>query len=574
MEAARESMAALLDAGLFGPAQTLGCFLVSSAGAGNDAGMSMKVESLVQHGDALYGEKEFRRALNAYKQAMQYSRSIPRQATSNTRSSVSATGRSPSPNSSNLLSFNENEVKFKIALCHSALCEHREALHEMEGIPSKVRTLKMNMMLGKLYRISRNSRTAAVCYKECLRQCPYVFEAITALAEMGLSAKEFSLLFPQAPNRGGKVPGDFVDAQRWWSYVEAQCCIASHDYKGGLDIYLELMQRFPNNVHILLEIAKVEAIIGRNDEVIMNFEKARLIDPNIMTYMDEYAILLKSKSDYIKLNKLVHDMLHIDPARPETCVALAAMWERKDERKALTYAEKSLRVDDRHITGYIMKGNLHLSLNRPDLAVTDFRGAQELRADLRSYQGLVRAYLALSKCKEALFTAREAMKVLHQSAKALKLVGDVHAISSSGREKTSVQDQQQIIQQRILLRQARKFYESAIRLEPGFLGAALALADLHVVEGRNKEAVMLLEKYLRQWADDSLHIKLAQVHAATNMLSDALSHYQSALRINPQNEAAKNGLERLEKQMKGVDPDAPEEEEENEDDIDDRDEFI
>lgn len=26
---------------------------------------------------------------------------------------------------------------------------------------------------------------------------------------------------------------------------------------GGLDIYLELMQRFPNNVHILLEIAKV-----------------------------------------------------------------------------------------------------------------------------------------------------------------------------------------------------------------------------------------------------------------------------------------------------------------------------
>ncbi|TKW24223.1 hypothetical protein SEVIR_3G038700v4 [Setaria viridis] len=537
MEAARESMAVLLDAGLFASAQTLGCFLVSSAGLSNDAGMSMKVESLVLHGDALYGEKEFRRALNAYKQAMQYSRSIPRQATSSIRSSVSATGRSPSPNSSNLLSFNENEVKFKIALCHSALCEHREALQEMEGIPSKVRTLKMNLMLGKLYRISRNSRSAVVCYKECLRQCPYIFEAITALAEMGLSAKEFSLLFSQAPNRGGKLPSDSVDAQRWWNrYVEAQCCIASHDYKGGLDIYLELMQRFPNNVHILLEIAKVEAIIGRNDQAIMNFEKARLIDPNIMTYMDEYAILLKTKSDYIKLNKLVHDMLHIDPARPETCVALAAMWERKDERKALTYAEK---------------GNLHLSLNRPDLAVTDFRGAQELRADLRSYQGLVRAYLALAKCKDALFTAREAMKVMHQSAKALKLVGDVHAISSSGREK------------------ARKFYESAIRLEPGFLGAALALADLHVAEGRNREAVMLLEKYLRQWADDSLHIKLAQVFAATNMLSDALSHYQSALRINPQNEAAKKGLERLEKQMKGVDPDAPEEDEDNEaDDID------
>ena len=78
--------------------------------------------------------------------------------------------------------------------------------------------------------------------------------------------------------------------------------------------------------------------------------------------------------------------------------------------------------------------------------------------------------------------------------------------------------------------QARKFYESAIRLEPGFLGAALALADLHVAEGRNREAVTLLERYVRQWADDSVNIKLAQVYAATNMLNDALFHYQCALR--------------------------------------------
>jgi anaphase-promoting complex subunit 7 len=62
---------------------------------------------------------------------MQYSKNIPRQATSNTRSSVTATGRSPSPNSSSLAPLNENEVKFKIALCYSALREHREALQEV-----------------------------------------------------------------------------------------------------------------------------------------------------------------------------------------------------------------------------------------------------------------------------------------------------------------------------------------------------------------------------------------------------------------------------------------------------------
>lgn len=56
--------------------------------------------------------------------------------------------------------------------------------------------------------------------------------------------------------------------------------------------------------------------------------------------MDEYAMLLKLKSDYSKLNKLVHDLLNIDPARPEVFVALSVLWERKDEKKALSYAEQ------------------------------------------------------------------------------------------------------------------------------------------------------------------------------------------------------------------------------------------
>ncbi|KAF3662346.1 Anaphase-promoting complex subunit 7 [Capsicum annuum] len=296
---------------------------------------------------------------------------------------------------------------------------------------------------------------------------------------------------------------------------------------------------------------EVEAIIGKTEEAITNFEKVRSIDPYVITYMDEYAMLLKLKSDYSKLNKLVHDLLNIDPTRPEIFVALSVLWERKDERGALSYSEKSIRIDERHIPGYIMKGNLFLSMNRPEAAVVAFRGAQELRPDLRSYQGLVRSYLAISKIKEALHAAREAMKAMPQSAKALKLVGDVHASNTTGREK------------------AKKFYESALRLEPGYLGAALALAELHVIEGRNGDAVSLLERYLKDWADDSLHVKLAQVFAATNMLQDALSHYQAALRINPQNEAAKKGLERLEKQLKGVDPDAPEEDEDN--DVEDAD---
>ncbi|KAB1214037.1 Anaphase-promoting complex subunit 7 [Morella rubra] len=704
MDVPKDQIAILLDHGLYSSAQMLGYFLVSSPAANAETSPHLKAESLVLLGDALFREREYRRAIHTYKQALQYYKIIPKQ--------ISATSRSSLPSNSlwmwNLITYTS----------------------QMEGIPGKARNLQMHLLMGKLYRNSRHIRPAIACYKECLRHCPFILEAITALAELGATVKDIISLFPQTPNRSGRASFDHFDSSRWlqglwklkiherlklflwkiasnivptkvrivdqcgfiledqvlcrlchsapetthhlflqcdfsqiiwrmspwpmdilqlgdmsmedwiklifnpllcgvpvdechyfqlfasnaldliwfnrnlaahrklckdplalaeqvvwvsrqhweaWKvkqkelplqlpafmqgllfsffkrevndcpyvqrYVEAQCCIASNDYKGGLELFADLLLRFPCNIHLLLEIAK-----------------ARVIDPYVVTYMDEYAMLLKIKSDYSKLNKLAHDLLNIDPTRPEVFVTLSVLWERKDERGALSYADKSIRIDERHIPGYIMKssegflssfqGNLLLTAKRAEAAVIAFRGAQELRPDIRSYQGLVHSYLALSKTKEALYAAREAMKAMPQSAKALKLVGDVHASSSSGREK------------------AKKFYESALRLEPGYLGAALALAELHVIEGRNGDAVSLLERYLKDWADDSLHVKLAQVFAATNMLQDALSHYQAALRINPQNEAAKKGLERLEKQMKGVDPDAPEDEENEVEDAD------
>ncbi|CAL5394698.1 unnamed protein product [Camellia sinensis] len=114
-----------------------------------------------------------------------------------TRNSLPTSNKSPSPNSFNNLGINENEVKFKIASCHCSLNENRAALVEMEGIPNKARNLQMNLMMGKLYRNSRHTRSSIACYKECLRHFPYVVEAIIALAELGVASKDIISLFPK-----------------------------------------------------------------------------------------------------------------------------------------------------------------------------------------------------------------------------------------------------------------------------------------------------------------------------------------------------------------------------------------
>ncbi|KAH0468473.1 hypothetical protein IEQ34_003506 [Dendrobium chrysotoxum] len=137
---------------------------------------------------------------------------------------------------------------------------------------------------------------------------------------------------PQCKKRIPDVTGDTL-------HVES-------DLRCGLEHFSDLLQCYPNNVRILLEIAKTEATFGRIEEAIMNFEKVRSIDPFVLTYMDEYAMFLNSKFDHSKLNKLVYDLLNIDPARAEAFVAKYCGDGKMNEEPWLTLRTSSELVID------------------------------------------------------------------------------------------------------------------------------------------------------------------------------------------------------------------------------------
>ncbi|KAL2904040.1 Anaphase-promoting complex subunit 7, partial [Bienertia sinuspersici] len=211
----KDHMTTLLDHGLYNSAQLLGHFLISSSSLNSDTNSNAKAENLLLLADTLFREREYRRAINTYKQALQHHKINPKQNSSSLRSSLSAPNRSSSPSLLNISTFNENEVKYKIASCHAALNENKVALLEMEGIPSKTRNLPMHLMMGKLYRITRHTRASIACFKECLRHCPYVLEAVIALAELGASAKEIISVLPQTPSRSGRPLSDHHESGRW-----------------------------------------------------------------------------------------------------------------------------------------------------------------------------------------------------------------------------------------------------------------------------------------------------------------------------------------------------------------------
>ena len=201
--------------------------------------------------------------------------------------------------------------------------------------------------------------------------------------------------------------------------------------------------------------------------------------------------------------------------RLKTWVAASLYWDSKGDRlRALSYVEKGLRLDDTLPMLHLLKGNLCLKLNRPDSAVSSFRKAQTLEPSISAFEGLAKAYAAFRKHKEALVTAREAVRLMPSSPRALLLLGSVYAKQGETRAR------------------AMKIFESVLRSNPNCKEAILAVIDIHVANRNLVAAEHILSKHLESNVNDDLHTRLAGIFVEGQKYGQAVEHYHIALSLN------------------------------------------
>lgn len=259
--------------------------------------------------------------------------------------------------------------------------------------------------------------------------------------------------------------------------------------------------------------------------------------------MDYYAVLLRQKSAGPLLNSLAHKLMSVDQKRPEPWVAVALYSDLKGDRdKAMALVDRALQLDRQHVLAYHVKGTLLLSMGRVDSAIAAFLEASELQKDVHSFKGLVDAYLAAHKYKEALSMAKEAVQAIPKNAKTITLIGRVLAHLPDGADK------------------AKRAFQRALAIDRLHVDAVLALADLYMSSGEYDRCIELLRQSMEHHNYDFLHTKLGDAYTLTEEYSEALAAYHHAISINPNSAAAATGLERLEKLMRGADPDLEEDE--------------
>ena len=526
-------MAELMQQEVYESAELLGNFLISAVNASVALPAAHRVQYLMTYARSLSQKGEHARAISYYRQALQ---SCEAASTSSRKPgfNLSPMARDKSPESAET----EAKIKLAIARCHLALNSPRAALAELETVTSRFRTLPLLLTLGKLYRINGYDRASVSIYKECIRLCPYAMEALVALAELGVKADELNAIVGQHLEAMDEKESSWF-LQRWLSqFLTCHLAKASNEVAKSADVLRTLLSLFPNNVHLLLELGHVHTMAGDCAEAVTCFQHARTIDGTCVAKMDHFAAALNATRNLAELNRLTHDLLRIDNRRPETWVSAALYWEAKgDKLRALSYAEKGLRLDDTHAMLHVLKGNLCLKLNRPDSAVSAFLKAQTLEPGITTFQGLTRAYVACGKHKEALVTAREAVRLMPQSSQAVVLLGTVYASQSDARER------------------AIKLFEGVLERDPNCKDAVMAIVDTHTANRNLAAAERILSKHLESRVSDELHARLGGILLEAQKYGPAMEHYHIALSLNENNEEAQTGLDRLEKLMKGIDPD-------------------
>ncbi|KAJ2523486.1 hypothetical protein H4217_000003 [Coemansia sp. RSA 1939] len=435
------------------------------------------------------------------------------------------------PERSQLTSEELEEVARDIAQQRWQLGEHDLCLAQLRQIP---RTHRSNRDVARMARCAALVRApdARELHVELLRRQPNASEALafvvassSAASAVGAAKEERARMAAAAASADGASYHDAV------SLASALGLMQALDYRGANEELARLGRRHPRNALVRAHQATCRFMLDDVRAARALYERARMLDPTLVDQMGTYAALLASGSgadDMHAVYRLGNALLKTDQTRAEGWVAMARYFLLAgDTQEALAIAWRAQTLAPSLSDAYYTEGVIQMASGGTEDAVEVFAKAHQLGRSAHTFRALVDALVQCGRYKEAFVHAREMAEALPQHAGALATVGIVLSHSAESSDK------------------ARRLLEAAIALDCRCAEAVGALASLHVASGQTEDALRVLESHLPDIQTDDMYTRYADVLTLAGELPKAAANYATALAINPSNERARAGVDRV-----------------------------
>eukprot|EP00731_Ephydatia_muelleri_P035331 Em0114g15a len=419
------------------------------------------------------------------------------------------------------------DIKWKIYRCYMKLKDYQEAIDMLCTIPVNQRSVRVVTALATLYQNYKNdNKSAALCYRQALRMCPFAVEAVLGLLSTGMCLEEVSSLSHLKPVSG---QGKHVTSCSWLKgWLEAQSCLAGKDHIGAVMSFQKMRkENFNFSPDMNCDLALCMARLGRRGGAEELFNTARIQDQYTLRHMDTFARI----SDSAKVQRLSSELLCVSTIHPEPWVAKGWSISRNrdlaDRNQAHCFIAKAQSLCFKSTEANFLQASLSFAKHDTKQAIRKY--AETIHQDpafFEAYEALIRCYQVTKSDTEAIEIARMAKQYIKQPAQQLYLEGIAQSSGPSTIQKAKVN----------LLK--------AVDLDGQFSDAPLALADIYEREGNmEKAAEVLLKCTERTHCTAGLHTKLGSLLQKLKRYGDAMEHFRLALSKDPTCEKARSGLQ-------------------------------
>lgn len=436
------------------------------------------------------------------------------------------------------------QVHFRAAQCLFALGDDEGGVHELEGIPFRLRSAAMHLAFGHAsIRLGGSSRGTVSAFKEVLRANPFAAEVVEPLLVRGVRLEEVLALLQPSESLAAE------DAAWLQQLARSAAATLDQDVDGAVDALAKLEHSVgPKNSDICVLRGRALYCGGREADAVAEFEKAKAYDPCVVEGMDLFAASLAhcrlrpspadrrpgvTEAELKSLGELSRSLLAVDDTRAESWVAsaLAAWVSKSSEATPHDMLDRAAAANPIHPMVLHVRGSLCRDDGDFHKAYESFTKAYVLTKSIDACEGAVVSLLEAGRVSEAVTRARAALQRLPGNVRATCLLGQAFAASTDGAT------------------HAVRSYQSALKLDPGSVEAAWGLSQVYEQIAQPDKAVEVLQTLSRGDSMPHVQCRIGSLYASMGDLEGALGCYELARALDPTNDEAITGMEDIQRQL-------------------------
>ena len=190
----------------------------------------------------------------------------------------------------------------------------------------------------------------------------------------------------------------------------------------------EALKLNPNNAPAYFGLGEILSAGGKNDDAVINYEKALSNDKDLTEIFVPLGILYYQQGKYEKAEEMLSRSVSLDPDdAPAQYFSGLVSLSRNKEQDALLAFKRAQKLDPNYAEAFYYAGEAQARLGKSSLAIEEYKRAIALKDNyFEAWYGLGSAYFDVENYREAITAFERAKRLRNDNAEVVANLADAY----------------------------------------------------------------------------------------------------------------------------------------------------